>query len=80
MGGHRRAIPAEGACEMSEYDDGVQLVVELGNRLFDAVHGRYGSCQSAVEGLLRLGQLLLRVHRFCVSLARNHFLISPSEN
>lgn len=51
---------------MSEYDDGQQLAAQLGNRLQHTLHGRRRACKSAIQGLLRLGQFLLRLHCFCV--------------
>jgi hypothetical protein len=77
VGRHRRVVPTQGSCQVSLDDHGIELAAQLGDRVLDAIYGRPGSRQPAVEGVLRLGIVLLRLHRFCVS-PTSHPYILPS--
>jgi hypothetical protein len=57
-------VPLEGAREMPVHHHGHELAAQLGDRLRNPLHGELGPGQRkpAVEGVLHLGRVLLRLH------------------
>lgn len=63
LGCYRRTLPAQSACEGLVDDDRYQLAPQLRDCLCYALYGRRRRGKPTVQSLLRLGLLLLRLHR-----------------
>lgn len=68
QGCHRRDIPPQSPRKVALHDNRHKLAVELGAELLNSVPGQLWQRQRepAVEDLLHLVWVLLRLHRFCV--------------